>query len=854
MAIIGENENNDTQMKRYEDAFEKYLGMPVKDAQKSVPSRPKVSWEDIWAHVVGIEGGYGNNPLDRGGPTKYGISSRSYPHLDIKNLTIDQAKSIFKNDYYDKVQGDTLLKLNPGIAAHVADMAFNGGQETAIHLLYDAVGLPRRNTITPELLARIGPDEKIVEAYSKARLLHYAGLRDAPIHIRDWTSRINKINNALGLRSGLGGYYGAARTLDTEYMVKNQYGSMYPVRQRFPELTDEEKEYLLDRERRRLPGYQAAMSAMPAKLDDTVPSSVADIFMATQLKGSSVDSRVGLDNLIAEEAREAYRLNMEAAGKKGKNAIFPSQAEFGMYGSSYSKHIFDQIDRLKRDFPEVDFPIKSMDQVYARALDKARTIENRYENLKNYKIDSISGVAGRLGQVLFGYLPGQIVGMAQDPYELALMVATGGEVKGLSSLGKMVVGTFLGEGAIQTGVQSKRKELGLEGGFVEGLSNAAGAAAGVAALGGISLGLQKIWKRGGGDVAKIAEDIANKSDDFLSKERPTIDTLYAKQEINDLREFANVYRANPYGNSYEAKVQFDTRMTQAASDLANGKPIRIINDDIKKFVGNDKRFVKDMTTALKESGPDGEILAKKFKEQAINWDKFKKSQITRTIFSDINDVDYSMVPVLKSGSNDIYTFPTLDEARKFLKSKDAEDLISEYGIDIVQNPNGKGYFLGRSADLEPSNAISGRMVGEDVVEDTVNGVKVRGFKDSEDLNIAKSYPEYTRVREFVEKKLEDEQVLYPKDSFVQDAKDYQKQIREALDTSKANFKPGSTEERLIRRLEQMEQEHMKAFNKPAMLDIGDTVGVEERVLVRDFINEMKEERAGLAGMMDCMVN
>ena len=60
-------------------------------------------------------------------------------------------------------------------------------------------------------------------------------------------------------------------------------------------------------------------------------------------------------------------------------------------------------------------------------------------------MDSISGVAGRLGQVLFGYLPGQLAGMAQDPYELALMLATAGEVKGLSTLGKMVVGTFLGQ-------------------------------------------------------------------------------------------------------------------------------------------------------------------------------------------------------------------------------------------------------------------------------------------------------------------------------------------------------------------------------------------------------------------------
>lgn len=65
---------------------------------------------------------------------------------------------------------------------------------------------------------------------------------------------------------------------------------------------------------------------------------------------------------------------------------------------------------------------------------------------------------------------------------------------------------------------------------------------------------------------------------------------------------------------------------------------------------------------------------------------------------------------------------------------------------------------------------------------------------------------------------------------------------------------GKPEDRLIQRLELLEQEHIKAGNKgPAMMDISDTLGVEERVSVRDFINEIKEERAGLAGMLDCMV-
>jgi len=45
-------------------------------------------------------GGYTNHPADPGGETKWGISKRSYPDLDIANLTLDQAREIYFNDYW----------------------------------------------------------------------------------------------------------------------------------------------------------------------------------------------------------------------------------------------------------------------------------------------------------------------------------------------------------------------------------------------------------------------------------------------------------------------------------------------------------------------------------------------------------------------------------------------------------------------------------------------------------------------------------------------------------------------------------------------------------------------------------
>jgi lysozyme family protein len=50
--------------------------------------------------ILEKEGGYVNHPNDPGGETKYGISKRAYPNVDIKNLTIEQAKRIYYNDYW----------------------------------------------------------------------------------------------------------------------------------------------------------------------------------------------------------------------------------------------------------------------------------------------------------------------------------------------------------------------------------------------------------------------------------------------------------------------------------------------------------------------------------------------------------------------------------------------------------------------------------------------------------------------------------------------------------------------------------------------------------------------------------
>jgi len=81
------------------------------------------------------EGGYVNDPVDPGGETKYGISKRSYPDIDIKSLTKLEAEQIYYNDYWLKAGCD---KLDKDLAICYFDACVNAGQRRAKEWLVKA--------------------------------------------------------------------------------------------------------------------------------------------------------------------------------------------------------------------------------------------------------------------------------------------------------------------------------------------------------------------------------------------------------------------------------------------------------------------------------------------------------------------------------------------------------------------------------------------------------------------------------------------------------------------------------------------------------------------------------------------
>lgn len=121
--------------------------------------------------ILKHEGGYVNDPNDLGGETNFGISKRSYPNLDIKNLTRDQAIEIYRRDWWDRYRYGEIEDLD--VATKVFDLSVNMGPLPAHKLLQEAINFTKAGRIavdgiigpmTLSVLNYQGEPERVVEA------------------------------------------------------------------------------------------------------------------------------------------------------------------------------------------------------------------------------------------------------------------------------------------------------------------------------------------------------------------------------------------------------------------------------------------------------------------------------------------------------------------------------------------------------------------------------------------------------------------------------------------------------------------------------------------------------------------
>lgn len=112
---------------------------PIAAAPTAAPAG--ITANDAIQRVLQREGGFVDNPADRGGATNFGISQKAYPKLDIANLTEADAARIYKRDYWDRINAD---KLPANIREMAFDAAVNQGVSWTRKALRDSGNDPQK--------------------------------------------------------------------------------------------------------------------------------------------------------------------------------------------------------------------------------------------------------------------------------------------------------------------------------------------------------------------------------------------------------------------------------------------------------------------------------------------------------------------------------------------------------------------------------------------------------------------------------------------------------------------------------------------------------------------------------------
>ena len=147
-----------------------------------------MNFDQAFDRLISNEGGYVNNPNDPGGETQWGISKRSYPNLDIRSLTRDQAKVIYNTDFWLRGQMD---KIDPAIAFQVFDAAVNHGIETAVRMLQTAADCAPDGHIGPITLGVVTskPVPIMLMRFIAARIHFWTKLSTWATFGKGWANR-----------------------------------------------------------------------------------------------------------------------------------------------------------------------------------------------------------------------------------------------------------------------------------------------------------------------------------------------------------------------------------------------------------------------------------------------------------------------------------------------------------------------------------------------------------------------------------------------------------------------------------------------------------------------------------------
>lgn len=161
----------------------------------------------ILANTLHHEGLWSDHALDPGGATMKGVTLKTYSDYlgrpamkdELRRIPDHHLEAIYRKGYWDKIKGDELTDICPGLAAAVFDFAVNSGPGRAARALQSLCGAVTDGGIGPNTLKQVkawvelmGP-QGAIDAYQAYRQHYLESLDTFATFGKGWTRRITEM-------------------------------------------------------------------------------------------------------------------------------------------------------------------------------------------------------------------------------------------------------------------------------------------------------------------------------------------------------------------------------------------------------------------------------------------------------------------------------------------------------------------------------------------------------------------------------------------------------------------------------------------------------------------------------------
>jgi len=185
--------------------------MDSSPANKEAPSQNKPPdteriFEQALDFVLRWEGGFVDDPADRGGATNQGVTQDTYNHWrhskglpkqSVKQLTEEERDSIYREDYWEAGHCPEVSRSSPELAVAHFDWCVNAGVGRGVQTLQYAVGSSQDGAWGPntkQAVANASPREAVSRYNSKREQLYRSwGTGSQQRFLQGWLNRLNDL-------------------------------------------------------------------------------------------------------------------------------------------------------------------------------------------------------------------------------------------------------------------------------------------------------------------------------------------------------------------------------------------------------------------------------------------------------------------------------------------------------------------------------------------------------------------------------------------------------------------------------------------------------------------------------------